>query len=88
MGAENVLPEMWDLVNHLLDGSIVVSLHEIASAIRLLFERNRIVAEGAGAASIAAALTGKAGTRSVVCIVSGGNIDVAKLIEILHGKIP
>jgi len=88
MGAENVLPEMWELVNHLLDGSIVVPLHEIASAIRLLFERNRVVAEGAGAASIAAALTGKAGTGRVVCIVSGGNIDVAKLIEILHGKIP
>ncbi len=88
IGSENVLPEMWDLVNHLLDGSIVVSLNEIASAIRLLFERNRVVAEGAGAASVAAALTGKAGTRRVVCIVSGGNIDLAKLIEILHGKIP
>src|SRR5512136_1612424 len=73
IGAENVLPEMWELVQPLLDGSIVVSLREIASAIRLLFERNRIIAEGAGAASVAAALTGKAGTGRVVCVVSGGN---------------
>jgi len=88
IGSENVLPEMWDLVNHLLDGSIVVSLQAIAAAIRMLFERNRVVAEGAGAASIAAALTGRAGTRPVVCIVSGGNIDLAKLVEILHGNVP
>jgi threonine dehydratase len=88
IGAENVLPEMWELVQPLLDGSIVVSLCEIASAIRLLFERNRIIAEGAGAASVAAALTGKAGTGRVVCVVSGGNIDLSKLVKILHGETP
>jgi len=88
IGAENVLPEMWELVQPLLNGSIVVSLREIVSAIRLLFERNRIITEGAGAASVAAALTGKAGTGRVVCVVSGGNIDLSKLVKILHGEIP
>ena len=88
IGAENVLSEMWELVQPLLDGSIVVSLREIVSAIGLLFERNRVIAEGAGAASVAAALTGKAGTGRVVCVVSGGNIDLSKLVKILHGEIP
>lgn len=76
------------LVSVLLDGSIVVSLEEIAAAIRLLVERNRIVAEGAGAAPVAAALTGKAGEGKVVCVVSGGNIDTVKLVKILQGQIP
>ena len=88
IGAENVLSEMWELVQPLLDGSIVVSLHEIVSAIGLLFERNRVIAEGAGAASVAAALTGKAGIGRVVCVVSGGNIDLSKLVKILHEEIP
>jgi len=88
IGAESVLSEMWELVQPLLDGSIVVSLREIASVIKLLFERNRVIAEGAGAASVAAALTGKAGTGRVVCVVSGGNIDLSKLVKILHGEIP
>jgi threonine dehydratase len=88
IGAENVLSEMWELVQPLLDGSIVVSMREIVSAIGLLFERNRIIAEGAGAASVAAALTSKAGTGRVVCVVSGGNIDLSKLVKILHGEIP
>jgi threonine dehydratase len=88
MGAPFLLPEMWPLVSQLLDGSIVVSLEEIAGAIRLLVERNRVVAEGAGAAPVAAALTGKAGEGKVVCIVSGGNIDTEKLVTILQGQIP
>jgi threonine dehydratase len=88
IGAESVLPEMWELVQPLLERSIVVSLRKIASAIGLLFERNRVVAEGAGAASVAAALEGSAGTSRVVCVVSGGNIDLSKLVTILHGEIP
>ena len=88
IGAENVLPDMWQLVQPLLDGSIVVPLREIVSTIGLLFERNRVIAEGAGAASVAAALTGRAGTGRVVCVVSGGNIDLSKLVKILHGEIP
>ena len=88
MGAPHLIAEMWPLVSQLLDGSIVVSLEEIAAAIRLLVERNRVVAEGAGAAPVAAALTGQAGTGKVVCIVSGGNIDTDKLVKILQGEIP
>ena len=88
IGGKGVLPEMWDLSRTLLAGSLVVSLRQIAEAVKLLVERNRVVAEGAGAASVAAALTGKAGSGTVVCIVSGGNIDIAKLCGILEGQIP
>ena len=88
MGAPHLIAEMWPLVRELLDGSIVVPLDAIADAIRLLVERNRVVAEGAGAAPVAAALTGQAGAGKVVCIVSGGNIDTDKLVKILQGGIP
>jgi threonine dehydratase len=88
MGAPFLIPEMWPLVSQLLDGSLVVSLEDIADAIRVLLERNRVLAEGAGAAPVAAALAGKAGDGKVVCVVSGGNIDTGKLIEILQGEIP
>lgn len=88
IGGKSVLPEMWRIIRPLLDGSIVVSLKETAEAVRLLMVRNRIVAEGAGGASVAAALTGKAGSGNIVCIVSGGNIDPARLVSILEGKIP
>lgn len=88
IGAMSVLPEMWELARTLLQGSLVVSLQEVASAVKLLVERNRIVAEGAGAASVAAALTGRAGSGKVVAVVSGGNIDSSKLATILLGGIP
>jgi threonine dehydratase len=88
IGAPTVFPEMFALVRGLVAGSIVVSLDEVASSIRLLLERNRVVAEGAGAASVAAALTGRAGTGKLVCVVSGGNIDSSKLQTILAGKTP
>ncbi len=88
IGGKSVLTEMWPLARNLLNGSIVVSLERVASAIRLLAERNRVIAEGAGATSIAAALTGKAGGGKVVCVVSGGNIDSAKLAKILSGDVP
>ena len=88
IGGKSVLPEMWDMVRPLIQGSIVCPLKEIASAVRLLVERNRVVAEGGGAAPVAAALTGKAGKGKIVCVVSGGNIDTAKLETILSGKVP
>lgn len=87
IGGKSVLPEMWERARTLLL-PIIVSLPEIAAAIRLLIERNRIVAEGGGAASVAAATTGKAGAGKIVCIVSGGNIDSSKLAKILAGGIP
>ena len=88
IGGRGVLAEMWPVASALLAGSIVVSLAEVAAAVRLLATRARTVAEGAGAASLAAALTGKAGSGRVVCVVSGGNIDPAKLAKILDGGVP
>ena len=87
-GGKSVLPEIWQLANKLLAGSIEVSLKETASTVRLLVERNRVVAEGAGALAVAAALSGKAGHGKVVCVVSGGNIDSSKLATILSGNVP
>jgi len=88
IGSKGLLPEMWPIVRELLAGSITVSLAETAAAIRLLVERHRVVAEGAGGAAVAAALTGKAGPGKVVAVVSGGNIDPEKLATILVGGIP
>ena len=88
IGSKALLDEMWPLASSILAGSLVVSLEETAAAIRLLVERNRVVAEGAGATSVAAALTGRAGSGKVVCVISGGNIDPAKLATILTGELP
>ncbi len=88
IGGKGFLPEMWPLVSSLLAGSLVCSLDEVAAAVKLLMERNRVIAEGAGGCSVAAALAGQAGKGKVVCIVSGGNIDAAKLITILGGQVP
>jgi threonine dehydratase len=88
IGGGNVLEEMWPLVRPLIAGSIVVTLAEVASAVKILAERNRVVAEGAGASSLAAGLTGKAGPGKVVCVISGGNIDTHRLVEALEGEIP
>jgi threonine dehydratase len=83
IGSKRVADEMWPLALTLLDGSLVVTVQAIADAVRLLVERARIVAEGAGAAGVAAALSGRAGDGPLVCVVSGGNIDARKLAEIL-----
>jgi threonine dehydratase len=88
IGGLFVLPEMWPLARKLLDDSLVVSLGAVADAVRLLVERNRVVAEGAGATPVAAALTGRAGEGKVVCVVSGGNIDPQTLATILRGEMP
>jgi threonine dehydratase len=88
IGAPRVFPEMFELASALLDGSLVVGLDETATAIRLLAERNAVVAEGAGASSVAAALSGRAGSGKVVCVVSGGNIDASTLKTILEGDTP
>jgi threonine dehydratase len=88
IGASGLLPEMWPLVRSLLRGVRVCSLREVADAVRLLAERNRIIAEGAGATPVAAALAGRGGTGKVVCVVSGGNLDAGKLATLLAGEIP
>jgi threonine dehydratase len=88
IGSKSLLAEMWPLVRALVDGSFAMPLAAIADAIRVLVERNRVVAEGAGATPVAAALAGRAGAGRIVCIVSGGNIDRAKLAKILGGELP
>jgi threonine dehydratase len=87
-GGKSLLPKMWPLAQELLDGSLTASLEEIASAIRVLAERNRVIAEGAGACPVAVALSGQAGSGKIVCVVSGGNIDFAVLRRILAGETP
>jgi threonine dehydratase len=87
-GARAVLPKMWGLARPLIDGSDVVTLDETAAAVRLLAERVRVVAEGAGALAVAAALSGRAGGGKIVAIVSGGNIDSSVLATILAGETP
>jgi threonine dehydratase len=88
IGGKSMLPEMWPLASALLAGSLVMSVTQIAAAVKLLAERNRVIAEGAGASSVAAAIAGKAGAGKIVAVISGGNIDPAKLAKILNGEIP
>jgi threonine dehydratase len=82
-GGKSVLPTMWPLLKDLVDGSIVVSLDDIAAAMRQAAERVHVVAEGAGATAIAAALSGRAGNGKVVAVVSGGNIDLTRFAELV-----
>jgi threonine dehydratase len=86
IGAPEVFPEMFELARELLDGSLVVSVEEAAAAVRLLAERAHVIAEGAGAVPVAAALAGRAEGETIVCVVSGGNIDAAVLAGILRGE--
>ena len=88
IGVPFLFADMWAFVQQMLEGALVSSLAEIADSVRLLAERNHVIAEGGGAASVAAALSGGAGSGKVVCVVSGGNIDAEKLAKILHGEVP
>jgi threonine dehydratase len=87
-GGVGVLEAMWPYVREALDGAYVVSLEETAAALRLLAEQIRVVAEGAGALAPAAALSGRTPGGNVVCIVSGGNIDLSVLVRTLQGETP
>jgi threonine dehydratase len=82
-GSASLLPEMWPMIKSLIDGSAMVSLEETADAIRMLVERMHVVAEGAGALPLAAALSGKAGGGTICCVISGGNIDASRLAALL-----
>jgi threonine dehydratase len=88
IGSNSVLPNMLELAQRYLAGSLVATVNETASAVRTLAERNRVVAEGAGAVAPATALSGRAGTGRIACVVSGGNIDLHKLAVILEGGTP
>lgn len=83
IGSTMVFPRMWELARTLLDGSLVQTEQAAKDAVRLLAERQRIIAEGAAACAVAAALSGEAGAGRIVCIVSGGNLDFGVLAEIL-----
>lgn len=84
IGGKSVFPQMFERACALIDGSLVCTVEEIAAAVKLLMERNRIIAEGAGACPVAAVLAGRvSGARKIVCVVSGGNIDLAKLRELI-----
>jgi threonine dehydratase len=88
VGFSTVLPEMWPLISSHVDGVITVTLAEVANAIRMMVENNRVVAEGAGAISVAAALSGRYEFARVCAVVSGGNIDNSALSTILQGSVP
>jgi len=88
MGSTTVLDEMWPLVRQAVDQAACASFAQITDAIRLLADRHHVIAEAAGAASVAAAMAGQAGKGNIICIVSGGNIDAPKLGAILNGQSP
>ncbi len=88
MGSSTVLDQMWPFIRDMVDQATCVSFAQITDAIRLLAGRHHVIAEAAGAASVAAAMAGLAGTGNIICIVSGGNIDLPKLGAILNGQSP
>jgi threonine dehydratase len=82
-GGKSVTERMWQRLQPIVDGTITVTLDQTSEAMRLIAEKTRTIAEGAGALSLAAALTGQAGDGPIVCVVSGGNIDLAKFAELV-----
>ena len=82
-GGQSMFPRMWERMKPVVDGYIVVTLEETRNAMRLLAEKTRVIAEGAGALPVAAALSGKAGKGPIVAIISGGNIDLQKFCELI-----
>ena len=85
-GGKSVFPRMWERVRDIVSGSIVVTLDETRRAMRLLAESARVIAEGAGALPVAAALSGRAGNGKIVAVVSGGNVDLAKFWELISAS--
>lgn len=86
-GGQSLFPRMWQRMRPVVDGSIVVTLEETKRALRLLAEKARVIAEGAGALTVAAALTGKAGQGPIVAIISGGNIDLKKFSDLIESAL-
>jgi threonine dehydratase len=82
-GGKSIFPRMWERMHGVVDGSIVVTLDEVRRAMRLVAEKTRVIAEGAGALGVAAALSGRAGEGPIVAVVSGGNIDLRKFAELV-----
>ncbi|MEO8035569.1 MAG: pyridoxal-phosphate dependent enzyme [Acidobacteriota bacterium] len=82
-GGKSIFPRMWERMQGVVDGSIVVTLDEVKSAMRIVAEKMRVVAEGAGGLAVAAALSGRAGDGPIVAVVSGGNVDLKKFAELI-----
>ena len=82
-GGMSVTERMWQRMRPIVDGAITVTLDQTRDAMRIIAEKTRTIAEGAGALSLAAALTGEAGEGPIVCVVSGGNIDLGKFAELV-----
>jgi threonine dehydratase len=82
-GGKSLFPRMWERIKPVVDGSLVVSLEQTKGAMRLMAEKTRVIAEGAGALALAAALSGKAGPGPIVAVVSGGNVDLAKFFDLI-----
>jgi threonine dehydratase len=82
-GGKSLFPRMWERIKPVIDGSMVVSLEQTKDAMRLMAEKTRVIAEGAGALALAAALSGKAGAGPIVAVVSGGNVDLAKFCDLI-----
>lgn len=82
-GGKSVTERMWQRMQPIVDGTITVTLDQTSDAMRLIAEKSRTIAEGAGALALAAALTGQAGDGPIVCVVSGGNIDLGKFAELV-----
>ena len=82
-GGKSVTERMWQRMRAVTDGTITVTLDQVRAAMRLMAEKSRTISEGAGALALAAALTGEAGDGPIVCVVSGGNIDIPKFAELV-----
>jgi threonine dehydratase len=82
-GGKSVTERMWQRMRPVTDGAITVTLDQTAGAMRIIAEKTRTIAEGAGALALAAALAGEAGEGPIVCVVSGGNIDLGKFTELV-----
>ncbi len=82
-GGKSVFPRMWEIAHHLLADSIVCTLEEVRRAMKIVAERNHIICEGAGACAVAAGLSGKCGSGKIVCVVSGGNIDLSVFTQLM-----
>jgi threonine dehydratase len=89
-GGRSVLPSMWPLLSQWVDASLVVSLEEAARAMKLAAERCHVIAEGAAACAIAAALSPQirdAGHRRIAAVVSGGNIDLSRFASLTEACV-
>ena len=82
-GGKSVFPRMWDRMRPIVDSTVVVTLDEVKRAMRVLAEKSRVIAEGAGALGVAAALSGKIADGPIVCVVSGGNVELSTFCELI-----